>query len=998
MDAELKTARRFETADVLAWAVLALGVAARVAGAWAARAIAEPDPTVVALMARHMAALKEFPVFFYGQAYMGSLEPAASALAVRLLGSTGFAVNLGPVLFAAAALVFLWRWARDAAGPRGGLAAALAGLFGPLAYFQFQYAARGGYMVALAVDALAVFAGARLAARLRAGEPVGWRRWFGLGLLAGVGAWSDMIVAAALGTAVLLLLHGMRGQFWRHAAGIAAGAAGFVAGLAPWLAWNVRHGWDSLAMSQIGGHAPLREALANSWNRFLMLQESRYVDVDARGPLLLAAALLALAALGVWAALARRRAAAPRENYACAGAVLFCALFALVFVTSGFTRTHTSRYWVPWVPGLAVLAGVACAAPRRRAVRSAAWILLAVLVFRQGALAVSALAASNRKAPATLEAYRAFGAALDRIGATALLAPIQLFPLNFALDERVAVSNGRQKFYAPILRRAELSDAPAYSSDFNGIGPFLAQHGAEYETIPAGGRSIVWNVRRAPISLREIPAGDVASLRDDAGADWRAALSDRNLDTVWPPGHRNVETLEWTFVRPRDVHSLQFTFAHAMGEEAFDFPRRLRVEAEIGGEWKTLLADEPIIPLEWSGPRIYYPSGLARPEFRVEAQGAQALRATFVSLVPSRGQGWRLAEAAALETDGGLVRRHTAGAVEALAKWLRQRAPAAVVYAPRWISNQLLLEREVPEERLAGLAERVFSAGAVPRDGTVAADGPGVFIVEPRYEDAARQTLEAHGAAFQLAAVDKWSVFSVDAGGWDADGLGLPPAAVWTGETLLAGRASARVAAALRRLRADGEDEETQKALLAEIVRWRPTALSALAEEQVRRLGGEAAVRARRDNAQVPDKPCATVFANGVRLEGAAVQPAEVRAGGEVDVRLHWSAGEDFEPGQEIVFIHLRDARGQIAAQDDYRGSALLWGAAALRPVPGECLAETRRIAIPAGTAPGPLDLAVGLYQPQNGRRVKALRSAAPAVHRQAAVWPGALRVVSGSP
>ena len=117
MDAQPHNPRRIEIADLLAWAVMALGLAARVAGAWAARAVAEPDPAVVALMARHMAALRDFPVFFYGQAYMGSLEPAASALAVALLGSTGFAVNLGPVLFAVLALFFLWRWARDAAGP-----------------------------------------------------------------------------------------------------------------------------------------------------------------------------------------------------------------------------------------------------------------------------------------------------------------------------------------------------------------------------------------------------------------------------------------------------------------------------------------------------------------------------------------------------------------------------------------------------------------------------------------------------------------------------------------------------------------------------------------------------------------------------------------------------------------------------------------------------------------------------------------------------------------
>ncbi len=982
--------RRGKLADGLAWAALALGVAARVAGAWATRAISEPDPSVVALMARHMAALKEFPVFFYGQAYMGSLEPAASALAVRLLGSTGFAVNLGPVLFAALALFFLWRWARDAAGPWGGLAAVVAGLFGPLAYFQFQYAARGGYMVALFVDALALFAAARLAARLRVGEHVGWGRYFALGLLAGIGMWSNMIVVSALAAAALLLLHGMRWKFWRHAAGVAAGLAGFLAGFSPWLAWNARHGWASLAMSQIGGHAPLREALFNSWDRFLILQEAKYVVPGSYRPHALAAAVLVLAALGAGQWLARRRTASPRENGARAGAVLFCAIYVLVFATSGFTRTHTARYWIPLVPGLAVLAAVACAAPARRAVRAAAWILLAALVLWQGTATISALAASNRKAIATLEGYREIGAALEQAGANALLAPIQMFPLNFALDERFAVSNGRQKFYEPILRRAELSEAPAYSSDFNGIGPFLVQQGAAFDTIPAAGRSIVWNVRRPLVALREIPAGEIASLRAAAGADWKPTLFDRNLDTVWSPGSRGDATLEWTFVQPQDVYAIQLTFAHSMGEDAFDFPRRIRVEAEIGGEWKTLLADEPIIPLEWSGPRLYFPSGLARPEFRVEASGARALRVALLdSSANGDRPGWRLAEIAALASDGSRIRRHTTVAVEALATWLRQQAPEAVVYAPRWISNQLLSERKVPEERLAGLVARVFSAGDVPRDGTVAADRACVFIVEPRYEAAARDALAANGAEFRFAAVDQWSVFAVEAGSGT-----LPPAMKWTGEALLLGNASARVAAAVRRLRAGGESEEAQKALLAEIVRWRPSALSALAENEVARLGGVAAVQARRESAPFPAKPCATEFANGLRLEGVDVAPAAVRLGGPIDMRLYWSADENFAPGQEIVFIHLRDGSGKIIAQDDYRGSALLWGDASLRPVPGECVAETRRLALPPETPFGPLDLAVGLYRPENGRRVKVCRTEAPDVRRRAPTWPALVQVV----
>ena len=994
MSDEPETTKRWEWADRLAAAALLLGVAVRIAGAWAARGIGDPDSSVVALMARHMAELREFPVFFYGQAYMGSLEPMAGALMVRLLGSNGFAVNLGSVWFAAAALFFLWRWARDAGGPQGGLAAALAGLFGPLVYFQFQAAARGGYMVALFVDALAIFAAARMAARLRGGEGVGWSRYFALGLLAGVGTWSNMIVVSALASAVLLLAHGMRWRIDRHFAGIASGLAGFAVGFSPWLVWNARHGWGSLAMSSIGGHAPLREALSNSWDRFLLLQDAG----AAAGSLLpraMAVAALVLAAAGAAAAFAGRRRASLRENYARSGAILFCAIFALVFATSGFTRTNTARYWVPWAPGLAVLASLACAAPGRRAFRAAAWALLVVLSFGQGAQALSSLAATGRKSSATLAAYREIGAALARAGADALLAPVQMFPLNFALDERFAVSNGRQKFYEPILRRAELSDAPAYSSDFNGAGAFLAQQGAQWESIAVGRRSILYDVRRSPVSLREIPAGEIESLRDGAGAEWKSALTDRNLDTAWSPAGAPAAALEWTFVRPQDVHSVQLVFAHSIVEDPFAFSFRIRVEAEMAGEWRTLLADEPVNPLEWSGPRLYFPSGLARPEFRVEAAAARALRVTLLDpQAPGRSLGWRLAEVVALHSGEGMVRRHTAGAVEALGKWLLKHAPDAAVYAPRWMSNQLLAGQWVEEERLAGLAARVFPPGAVARDGSVAAARPCVFVVEPRYEDAVRQTLEANGADFRFEAVGKWSVFSVNAGGWSAVGLDLPPAARWAGETLLRGNSSARAAEALRRLREGGASEKTQKALLGEIARWRPSALSALAEEDVARLGGEAAVRARRESSTLPDESCATEFANGLWLEGVETGPAEVRAGGEVDVRLHWSAGEGAVPGPDMVFIHLRDARGKIVAQDDYRGLFPLWTDAALRPVSRECAVETRRLAIPAGTPPGPLELSIGLYQPQNGFRVQIRNSAAPSIRRRTAVWPSRWTVV----
>lgn len=992
--------RGFCGADGLAAAALLLGVAVRVWSAWAGRCLQVPDTAVVALMARHMAELKDFPVFFYGQAYMGSLEPMASALMVRVLGSTGFAVALGPVLFAAAALFFLWRWARDAAGPWGGLAALLAGLFGPLAYFQYQAAPRGGYMVSLFVDALALFAAARMAARLRAGEKVGWIPFLTLGLLAGAGMWSNPIVVSALGVAVLLLLHGMRWTFWRQAAGIVSGLVGFVAGFSPWLVYNARHGWASLAMSQTEGHVPLREALRDSWDRLLILQVGEKTAAGA-WPLVLALAALGLAAWGAAQMAAQRRRASRRENYARFGALLFCAVFAGVFAVSGFTRTNTARYWVPLVPGLAVLAAVACAAPGRRAFRLAAWTILGALVLKQGALCLPAVQAAANDAAAGLAAQREMGDLLERAGVDALMAPVQMFPLNFALDERFAVSNGKQKYYDPILRRTELSASPAYASSFGGIETLLRQLGVEWKSAEAGGHRILWGVQCPSISLRRVPAALVRAVRDASGQDWKGVLTDGNLDTAWSPlaveDSGKPAALEWSFAEPQDVHSVQLAFSHDLADPSFDFARRIRLEAKVAGEWQAVLPDEPIIPLEWSVARAYYPFGPARLDYGVRRDAVEALRVVLLDTPREASHlGWRLAEIAAFRKAEGTAPPLDLAALDALGEKLRARNPDARVYASRWTSAQLLGRGWIGESRLAWLSDRVFPAKTPMRNGTMARDLPCVFVAEGPQAETLRETLAKLNVSVREETEGPWTIFAVEPGAWAADGL--PPPVVWNGATLLRGNTVARVGEALRRLRAGGEPEETQRALLDEIVRQRPSALSALSEETVARLGGPAAAQARRDFASLPATPCATEFANGIRLEGIAVDPAEAPAGGEVAVRLHWSAGENFKPGKEVVFIHLRDGHGRIVAQDDYPGSLLLWGDAAIRLVPGECLAETRRIALPASAPSGPLDLAVGLYLPKNGRRVRVLDTAAPAVRRNAVLWPACLNVMPASP
>ncbi len=775
MAAENPIRRPWPAADILAAAVWMLAVAVRIWAAWAGRCLTNPDSSVVALMARHLAALKEFPVFFYGQAYMGSLEPMASALWVRLLGATGFAVNLGPVVFAAAALFFLWRWARDAAGPWGGLAALLAALFGPPVFFQFQTAPRGGYMVALWVDALAIYAAARMGAGLWAGHAVPLRRFAGLGLLAGIGLWSNMIVVTGLLTAALLLAGGMRGRIWRHGRGIGAGLAGFLIGFSPWWIWNLRHGWASLAMSQFGTRAAPLESLRNSWTRFLWLQDAGLPFLRT-APALMALAGLGLAALGVWLACRCWREADPRRNFARAGAVLFCAGFMAVYVVAGINTTRTARYWVPLVPGLAVLAAVACAAPGQRARPALAWCVLLGLTGVQGALSLAAIHLQAGEARPRLAAYAALGALLERAGVDALLAPIQLYPLNFALEERFAVSNGRNMFYEPVYRKAEESAAPAYASDFSGIEAFLAQHGATCQRARAGGRHILWDVHRPPAAGREIPGDRIASLTDGAGADQKTILTDRDLATVLSPAggpDPQDAILEWHFTEAQTVQAVRLVFAHGMA--AAGLPRQVRIEAQSGGEWLTLRQQMPVIPLEWSGPRIYAPAGLARLEYPLGATNVAALRIVLQETPPDR-PAWRLAEATVFAPDAETPPPADLAALDALGRRLQTEDPDALVCAPRWVANQLLCRGWIGSGRLAGASGATVPAGRFL-----------LLVMEPHLAEATQGVLQARGFHHHMASAGPWTLIVADGGKPAAAG----PAVTlrWTGAELLVDRA-----------------------------------------------------------------------------------------------------------------------------------------------------------------------------------------------------------------
>ena len=954
--------RRIPLPDLLSLVALGIGILARVARAYAGRVSLDMDQSVVALMARHMAHGTDFPLFFYGQSYMGSLEPSASALMFKLFGESGFALGLGPALFGCIALWALWRWGRDAAGPWGGLLALLGGLFGPLMHFQFQAAARGGYMVALAIEVLALLLSGRMAAALREGRPPRLPAWLALGLLAGVGLWSNLIVVPALAVSALLLAWGMHWRPWRHVPALAAAAAATLAGLSPWLCDMARRGGMDALVQGGGGHSPL-SPLACILDNYRMFLDGNALPRNAG--IAYAAAATALALLGALLALRGRRRATPLRNASRAAAAAFALLFAATYGFSSFATVSTGRYWIPLAPALALLAALACVLPRRRALRAAALSVWTALFALGAWLAVSGMAVASARSAALGRQIEADLAAFREAGVKEALMPVSCYWLNFASRETIAVSDGRKGFYRPNLRATELSGNPFYSTELAGLATWLRFGNAECRQVRAGEFTLLADVRCALPADEALPAVPHPAGAPDTPLD---VLADRRRDTWWSGAAGGPATLEWTLPGERELTSLRLQLTHRVESGTFASATGARIEIpSADGGWTTIReVDFPSLATSLGRP---YPSSAASVlEIPLGGVAASRLRATLaVPAAPGPRLPCRLAEACLF----GAVPGDTADradtllapdAVRAVADCIRGTpAPRAGLWfdAPRRLSGLLVTQEGIDPALLGGLPPDGFetspapaAAGAIPRDRVAA------FCVEPRMVPATEAALRAAGRIWGMLPSGPWTVFIADAG------PETPFELLWDGDAPLAflapGAADTLLDDALRRLAAGQPADEPIRTL----ARWRPEALAALPAGAVDAADPTfAGLRAARG--AIPAHPFDAAFADGLRLRGVDVVPAAPRPGGAIDVTLYWQAnGRPHPGGPETTFIHVCDATGRIVAQADWTGIANVPGRRDFERPLHECQPETLRIALPGNLPSGPLQLRVGRRRP----------------------------------
>ncbi|MFG3554977.1 hypothetical protein ACGGAQ_11345 [Micromonospora sp. NPDC047557] len=225
------------------------------------------DEATMGLAALHIARGEGFPVWFYGQQYMGTLEAYLAAPVFALAGPSLFDLRLPTLALYALFLLLTWRLTLRLTGDRwfALLAVALLAL-GADRVVKNQLIAGGGYpeMNAAGV-ALAL-----LAVDLAADRP-GWRlvRWAVWGFLAGLLLWVDPLVLPYV-VATGAVLVGFRHRELRGRAGALLGAAA-VLGAAPLLGHSLLTGRNPLHAVLAAGGADASASWADRLHGGLLL-------------------------------------------------------------------------------------------------------------------------------------------------------------------------------------------------------------------------------------------------------------------------------------------------------------------------------------------------------------------------------------------------------------------------------------------------------------------------------------------------------------------------------------------------------------------------------------------------------------------------------------------------------------------------------------------------------------------------------------------------------
>lgn len=604
------------TAAVPLVLLVLLALALRIDFLVAGGGVIDADEAIVGLMAKHHLEGRELPTFYYGQHYMGSLEPLLVSFVFRLFGVSAVALKVVPLLFSLLLVPLVYLLARAITDRGGALLAATLIALPPSPLVVWSAMARGGFIELVVIGALALLVTCRW---LRAPTLRGTTL---IGLLLGIGWWVNNQILFFMGPiGLMMLLRGSRLGWATCLRHLGAGLGAWLLGGAPFWLYNLRHDFVSFRIFQPAAEAGLGDQVAGLFATALpILFGARrfWHDVDVfTGATVVAWAMYILLFTVIvccrWRALrdlgrGRVDAERPVELF-----LLFFITTCAVFALSSYGHlVEAPRYLLPAYLGLFVLAAYAVRAAGRR-VRLLEPLLVAGLV----GLSLASCYFGGRAVPG--EPFVASGERVSpdhRELITWLQEQrIDLVRTNYWIGYRLAFETGEQvrflMFQEPHqIRIPEYERAAPLIHDEVPLVLVPAQRdpvtralrllGFSFEVTERSGYVVVFNIRPRYPDLREV-RGIHRAVASHGFELVSGAIDDRD-DTRWGSGHHQVPGMVFKvdFDSPQPLRGIRYY----LGQWVHDYPRGLVLSA-VGADGTT----RPILKSGDMAALMYYLAG-----------------------------------------------------------------------------------------------------------------------------------------------------------------------------------------------------------------------------------------------------------------------------------------------------------------------------------------------------------------------------------------------------
>src|SRR5947209_3570028 len=256
------------------WLCLLFAFGIRICLAYHTHTVIDGDEAMVGIQAEHILR-GEHPVYFYGQAYMGSLEAYLMAILFALAGPSVWTLRAELTLLSLLVVYLTWRLAGALAETAQlspfarQLFQTLAALFAavpPLYDTVLELRTFGGYIETFVLMLLLLLSTLQLTRRWRAGAANHELalRWAGIGFIVGLGLWVDPLIISAIVVAALWIIgfclaetlrlqrhHSsnfgqptfsvLKGMLWAL-----VGIPASLIGCAPALYWGINHQWQNV--------------------------------------------------------------------------------------------------------------------------------------------------------------------------------------------------------------------------------------------------------------------------------------------------------------------------------------------------------------------------------------------------------------------------------------------------------------------------------------------------------------------------------------------------------------------------------------------------------------------------------------------------------------------------------------------------------------------------------------------------------------------------------